>query len=295
MVLGYQGSSGRKLIRLLNQNFLQDITQSNARWFAVYFPTPDVNSEYNSLNAQISRRFTNGFQFSGLYTWSKSLDFLSNEGPGASTNQTDPAHLNTERGPSDYDRTHNLTMSGLWELPWLRTQQGLAGHILGGWQISTIFSAHTGFPWTPVTGTQNSVPITGAATINPTRPIGYFGGNGYDYSNTTFMTPGGNFPGGGRKYFDITKPGSPGIGRNSFRGPNYRSLDMTFAKNTRIPSINEAGNLELRVNFFNIFNSLNLQPFGFATGSTKIEDSHFGQAERALSGRVMELQARFSF
>jgi hypothetical protein len=293
--LGYQGSTGRKLIRLLNQNFIHDQTQSGARWYAVYFPTPDINSEFNSLNAQLSRHFSNGFQFSTLYTWSRSIDFLSNEGPGSSTNQTDPAHLYTERGPSDYDRTHNLVISGLWEFPWFKSQQGFAGHVLGGWQISAILSAHSGFPWTPVTGTQNSVPVTGAATINPTRPIAYLGGALFDSGNSAFTTPGGNFPGGGKKYFDITKSGPPGIGRNSFRGPHYRALDMTFGKNTKISFIGEGATLEFRANLFNVFNSLNLQPFGFATGSTKIEDSHFGQAERGLAGRVIEFQTRFSF
>ncbi|HWR13778.1 MAG TPA: TonB-dependent receptor [Terriglobales bacterium] len=293
MVLGYQGSAGRKLIRLVNQNFLQP--PAGDRWYAVYFPTPDINSSYNSLNAQLSRHFTNGMQFQMLYTWSKSIDFLSNEGPGSSTNQTDPARLYNERGPSDYDRTHNMVISGIYELPWYKTQQGAVGHVLGGWQISAIFSAHSGFPWTPVTGTQSSVPITGAWTINPTRPVGYLGGNLFDTGDDAFTRQGGNFPGGGTKYFDISHPGPPGIGRNSFRGPRYSALDMTFGKDTKVPFIGEGAVMQFRANIFNIFNSLNLQPFGFATGSTKIEDPHFGMAEKALAGRVVELQARFTF
>src|SRR5262249_3158592 len=50
--LGYQGSAGHKLTRLVNQNFLQAPTQNNA-FFAVYFPTSDVNSNYNALNARL--------------------------------------------------------------------------------------------------------------------------------------------------------------------------------------------------------------------------------------------------
>jgi hypothetical protein len=47
------------------------------------------------MNVHISRRFAKGFQLDGIYTWSKSIDYLSAEGQGSATNQTDPAHLNT--------------------------------------------------------------------------------------------------------------------------------------------------------------------------------------------------------
>jgi outer membrane receptor protein involved in Fe transport len=294
MTLGYQGSIGRKLIRLVNQNFLQ---KPSPNWYAVYFPTPDVNSSYNALNARLTRRFSHGLQFDAIYTWSKSMDFLSNEGPGSSTNQTDPAHLRTEKGPSDFDHTHSIVFSAIYDIPLFRTRNDALGSVLGGWTISTIVTAYTGFPWTPVTGRQQSVPITGANTIGPTRPIAYLGGAGFDSSNSTFMMPNGNFPGGGLKYFDVSKPGPPGIGRNSFRGPGYRAIDLTLGKRTRLPflHIGEDANLDFRANIFNVFNTLNLAPFGFATSSTFIEDSHFGQAESALAGRVVEFQARFSF
>jgi hypothetical protein len=148
-----------------------------------------------------------------------------------------------------------------------------------------------------VTCRQQSVPITGANTICPTRPIAYLGGAGSDYSNSTFTSTNGNFPGGGQKYFDITKPGPPGIGRNSFRGPRYSAVDLTVGKRTKLTFLHlgEEANLDFRANVFNVFNTVNLTPFGFGTSSTTIEDSHFGKAESALAGRVVEFQAKFSF
>ena len=65
----------------------------------------------------LTRRFSRGFQFDVLYRWAKSIDTLSNEGPGAETNQTFPQDLSQERGPSDFDVRHNLNISGLWDLP----------------------------------------------------------------------------------------------------------------------------------------------------------------------------------
>ena len=102
----------------------------------------------------------------------------------------------------------------------------------------------------------------------------------------------------GYPYFDICDPGTPGIGRNSFRGPGYFGVDTSVVKKFGLPSfrfLGENANLELRGNFFNVFNKLNLQPFSFGTDNTKIETGIFGLSPGGLAGRVIEFQARFSF
>jgi hypothetical protein len=305
--LGYQGSSGHKLIRIVNQNFLYEPNRSGSTFFAVFFPTPDVNSNFHAMNLRIQRRFAHGFQMEGAYRWSKSIDTLSNEGPGAQTNQTNPGFLASERGPSDFDATHFLTITGLWDLPILRNRRDWVGRLVGGWQINTVLTAHSGFPWTPVTGRISSVPITGADTIRPARPTAYFGGAGTSSETDTFTRNNGNFPGiqaggacpgMGAPYFDACTQGPPGIGRNSFRGPRFFGLDFSFVKSTALPQgwiLGEHARLDLRANFFNAFNKLSLQPFGFNSSSTNIENPEFGMAARGLAGRVIEFQARFSF
>jgi hypothetical protein len=73
---------------------------------------------------------------------------------------------------------------------------------------------------------------------------------------------------------------------------------MSFAKQfglSGIKFLGEGANLELRGNFFNIFNKLNLQPFSFGTDNTRIESPLFGRSPGGLAGRVIEFQARFSF
>jgi outer membrane receptor protein involved in Fe transport len=293
--IGYQGSAGHKLIRLLNQNFLGP---PNNAFFAVYFPTSDENSNFNALNLRLTRSFSKGLQFQANYRWSKSIDQLSNEGPGAVTNQTDPAHHKTERGPSDYDATHYFTLYGLWDLPIYRNRKDWMGKIVGGWQVDSILTFHSGFPWTPNTCIIQSVPITGAFNICPTRPIGALKPGGTSASTSTFITTGGNFPGGGLQYFDVSHPGPPGIGRNSQRGPRYFNIDMSLVKRFGLPAFlifGEGTNIELRGNFFNIFNKLNVAPLGFNAPETRIEDSHFGVSPKGLAGRVIELQAKFTF
>jgi hypothetical protein len=161
----------------------------------------------------------------------------------------------------------------------------------GGWELSSILTFHTGFPWTPVTGRISSVQVQNANTISPTRPTKYLGGAGQDYSSDAFIT-GSNFALGGPAYFDITDRGQPGIGRNSFRGPRYFGVDAALQKNI---AITEKLKLQLRANAFNVFNKLNLVPFSFGTESTTIENPNFGRSSGSLAGRVIEFQGRLSF
>jgi hypothetical protein len=255
-----------------------------------------VNANYNAMNARLTRRFSRGYQFDVVYRWAKSIDTLSHEGPGATTNQTFPQDLSQERGPSDFDIRHNLVVSGLWDLPFLRNRRDFIGKALGGWQINGILSAHTGFPWTPHTG-QCVRSANSNDFVCPSRPPRYFGGALEDTDNEAFIRPGGNFPGGGLAFFDPNNPGGtlpPGIGRNSFRGPRYFSVDASLAKRTGVPAfLGEGAFLEVKANFFNLFNNLNLAPLGFF--SPNVDNSDFGRAQRALAGRVVEFQARFSF
>ncbi|HEX8773926.1 MAG TPA: TonB-dependent receptor [Pyrinomonadaceae bacterium] len=300
--VGYQGSASRKLLRLVNQRFLYPNDPGNFFASAIFFPTPDTTASYNALLLRLSRRFSNGVQFDGNYRWSKSIDVVSSEEIGAPTNPTYPLDPKQERGPSDYDVRHSLTASGLWDLPFFRTRKDAVGKILGGWQINGILTYHTGFPWTPVIG---NCPSSNRPIICPARPTAYFGGAGTSSSNDAFIN-GSNFPGGGTKFFStVGATGAagtpvagllPGIGRNSFRGPRYFNVDMSTSKRFGMPSfLGEGAFFEIKANFFNIFNILNLQSFGFNTSSTQITDPNFGRAERGLAGRVVEIQGRFSF
>ena len=290
--LAYQGSTSRHLVRLVNQRFFftDPGTFSN-----ILFPTPDTNSSYNALIARLTRRFGQGFQFDAIYRWAKSIDIVSYEGPTANTNPTYPLDIREERGPSDFDVRHNFVASGLWDLPIFRTRKDAVGNLLGGWQVSGILTAHSGFPWTPVTGQCIS---TRGPNICPVRPIAYFGGAGTSSSNDAFIT-GSNFPGGGSHFFSLAPPVGfqlPGIGRNSFRGPKYFNVDMTIAKRFGLDRfLGEGRYLEVKANFFNIFNLLNLQPFNFNSPSTQVQNALFGIAEKGLAGRVIEFQGRFQF
>lgn len=299
--IGYEGNQSRHLTRLVNQNFLFPALPGV---FAAFFATPDVSASYNGMNVRVERRFAQGYQITALYRLSKSIDTLSNSGPGAETNQTYPIDLGTEKGPSDYDSRHYFVLSGLYELPFFRNQETLAGKLLGGFEIGGILTYHTGFPWTPKL--ERGIRGAGGDFFGPIRPIAFFGGVNQDTSNDAFLQPNGYFQGGGSRYFSTMVNGDPptfqlnppGIGRNTFRGPNYFSVDLSLAKRFGLPGfgfLGENPNLEIRMNAFNVFNRLNLQQFNFFSSGTFVNRPNFGEPDGALAGRVIEFQARFRF
>ena len=91
------------------------------------------------------------------------------------------------------------------------------------------------------------------------------------------------------------------MARNAFRGPGYFDIDATLSKSFGLPNtklIGENGRIEIRANFYNLFNKLNLNgnPNQWTGGiQADINNTHFGESQTALGARVIEMQARFSF
>jgi hypothetical protein len=299
VTVGYQGSDSHNLLRIFDANQVFDLSSPSVN--PGFYIKPDVDANFNSLNVRAVRNFVNNFQVAFKYRWSKSLDYGSfGDGANALANETFPRNLATEYGPSDFDATNFLVLSAVARSPYLGGRNSLLGKIVGGWELSPIYTYQTGFPWTPVSN--NCINTPAQIGICPIRPLGYFGGAGTDTSNSALIS-GANFPGGGLKFFN---PGpnnctpltcAPGVGRNSFRGPGFEQLDMSFGKQFPVSFVRENAFIEVRANAFNVLNHLNLSPYTFNSSSTIIQDPHFGTpgTTNALAGRVIELQARFQF
>ena len=289
----------------------------------------DGNSGYNALLARVTHRFSHGLEVNANYRYSKSIDFCSYD-ESCGNQQSYPTNQSFERGPSDFDVTHSFTGYALYELPFFKGRHNWLETVAGGWKISPIITLNSGFPWTPVFdyngATCSRLQLQGITCT--LRPAAYLGGAGNDYSTGTFQKSGGNFPNGSLSYFTVPPPltpgpNIPGIGRNGFRGPRYTGIDMGFGKRfvlPRMPIVGEDAGIEVKATVFNIFNKVNALPFGWNSPSTIIgtadpdsfaaqtppqpctvgngcisQNSTFGRATGAFSGRVIELTARFSF
>src|SRR5262249_5207047 len=154
--VAYVGSKGANLVMDLDTNASQVYgSGNNGRPMFATFGRTGTNrtrtnlgkSRYNGLQMKIGRRFINGLLVTNSYTFGRSKD-LAQENTGIGT----PLDFNQSWARSDTDRTHNYTLTSVYELPfgpkkrWLN--EGTLGKIIGGWQLSGIFIAQSGLPLT---------------------------------------------------------------------------------------------------------------------------------------------------
>ena len=98
------------------------------------------SSAYNALQASLEKRFSHGLQFTGAYTFGKSLDYAS-----TFESLVNPFDPRIGRSPSLFDARHRFVFSYYWELP-IPKHDGFAGKILNGWSLSGTTTVQTGFP-----------------------------------------------------------------------------------------------------------------------------------------------------
>jgi hypothetical protein len=165
----------------------------------------------------------------------------------------------------------------------------------------------------------NTCPVIGTNGLCPIRPIAYNGKAGNSQSTSAFLMPStSNFPNGSTSYFTLATSTSPnviplpGVGRNSFRGPRFSQFDLSMMKQFGLSSmkvLGEGAKIEIRINAYNVFNKLNLQPFVFGSSSTVVSfgnttvggqtvpvpNPQFGVATGGLAGRTISLEGKLMF
>jgi Carboxypeptidase regulatory-like domain len=318
--LGYTGSIGKHLNYNYDSNAFGTILGAplNPLISSINTVGSQGTSNNNMLLAGLKHQFSQTFSLDVQYAFAHSFD--TNSGPYFRS----PYLYNTRfsYGRSDYDIADNVKLFGIWQPAMFRGGHDWKEKVAGGWSISGIFTYHTGYGWTPVYTAPHTIYCNECNYgFQSLRPL-YKGGASQSTSNNAFKT-GSNFPNAGtattganndefnNNYFSIPNyanaiadnPGQfatafippPGIGRNTFAGPGYRDLDMNLAKAFGLPKmrvVGESAKIEVKANFLNIFNTLNIDPSSI---SNNIGSSNLGQATSALGSRIIDLQARFSF
>jgi hypothetical protein len=311
--LGYSGSLGRHLPMTANLNnalatqVISGAMSYNPKLNSITWYENTGNSSYNALLTELQHQFAHGFQIDAQYAWAKSLDNGSKGNAGPVDYQFLPG-LNW--GPSDYDVRNMWKLWGLWSPTLFHGSNAWLEKIAGGWSFSGILNWHSGFPFNP-TYNSNCAVTSSSGSCN-FRPTAYHGGVSQDQSTDTFKKARGYFPNASNTYFSTPtqpagtnwptdgaapKPGPlptiPGIGRNAFFGPRYYDTDFTITKAFGLPSmrvLGENARFEVRANFYNLFNQLNL-----AQPQATTSNPHFGQATTVLGSRTIELEAHFKF
>jgi hypothetical protein len=289
--VSYVGSAGHKLPQLRELNVARltpNATTGNTNARRIYAPNytsigqlfTDGNSIYNSLQAQIQKRFSGGFTLSSSYTWAKAIDEWTYNAFAQLSQQTyqNPLDRRGERGRIDSDMRHRWATSFLYELPLLRGTQWYA-RLLGGWELGAIVIAASGTPFTVVTGRDNSL-----SGVNNDRP---------DVVGEWRLPEGRPRDERLAKYFDTAafRQNAPGTfgnsGRNVISGPGSLAIDTSLSKSFALA---ESHRLQLRFDAFNLPNTPN-----FSDPNATVTSPAFGQIRGAGSGRVLQISAKYQF
>ena len=274
---------------------------------AQFFDTPfsnitnqetSANSNYHSLQATVSKRFSNGLYFQNAYTWSHCID--NSSGLRSNTRFNDPS---ADRGNCDQDIRHRNVASYIYELPFFKSQNGFAGKVLGGWQISGVTVLQTGTPFNITEPTDRS--LSGAGSDRPdwvgSSQLTFFDPRNTDAAlggpNRSFNgTGGGTATAATNPFFRRVGSGTSfalgggrfgSLGRNVFHGPGDIIFDVTLMKRIRF---GESKVVEFRSEFFNIFNHAN---FGNPNGS--IGSANFGRITTTRDPRLIQFGLKFHF
>jgi hypothetical protein len=244
------------------------------------------SSNYHSLQVQVNRRFSKGVQFGGSWTWSKAMAFADDDGSGVANFV--PIRV-WNYGKAGYDRTHNLVVNYLWDLPKASQHWNnpLTRAVLDNWQLAGIVSLVSGAPTGIGLGTIDTIDLTGGG--DGARPV---------------RIAEAVLPRGARtltRYFNTEAFARPAVGtignnpRDVFRGPGVNNWDVTVFK--QFP-IRERMHLQLRWEMYNAFNHTQFSGVDTATRfdpAGRQTNTRFGALIAARDPRRMQASLRFQF
>jgi len=258
-------------------------------------PYPDFNqllydsfdgiSSYNALTVKMTKRYSRNFQTLVSYTYGKVLDWNGGDSDFTNLVQNDN-NPRADYGVSDLSLKQRLVISGTWQLPFGRGQAYLnngrvTNALLGGWELAGIIALQDGFPFTVLSPTDWA--NTGSTSPRPDRVCNGAGNQTVAewYNTSCFSTT---------ALQAASKNGTPRFGdsgKNILPGPGLHQWDLSFIKKNQLT---ERLDLQLRFEFFNIFNTAN-----FSNPGATIQLSTAGQITGAGTPRDIQFGLKLDF
>lgn len=274
-------------------------------YFAVDAVRSIFSSNYNALQVKATKRFSGSSFIDVNYTWSRDLTNSQND---YSTPPQNTYNINGDYGRAANDRTNVLALDYVWELPWMKEQHGVVGHIVGGWETSGIIAVDSGLPLTITessgglisygyTSVANGQTTGGYAT--DAAGIGILGNTNASLRPNMIASPRNGY--GQRIHtrsqwfyrgaFATPLPGSGQVG-NEKRGvvdaPGFNRIDVGLFRNFKIY---ERVNFQLRGEAFNVLNHTNLG----SPGTSATTSSTFGVITSARDNRILQVAGKITF
>jgi hypothetical protein len=285
------------------------LTRLNPNFGSIKYATSDGNSVGNFGSATITRRFSHGLAFRGIYTYGKALDSLSSSASLSSGNITSGTQdgpviqngdLPAQRGRSDFDIRHQFAADGTWVVP-DHYESAWKRNVLGGWQFSGVWIVHSGLPFSVYTSA-GFAPVFGPGGNVIGNTGGDYNADGSNYDVPNAPSFGNHLSGQGKKAFinglfpssAFPAPGlgmEGNLGRNTYDNEGYNNVDFTFAKLFSAPwFFGERLKLEARGEVFNLFNRTN-----FTGVSGDLSSGTFGTATSQFPARSLQFHLRATF
>lgn len=247
------------------------------------------NSNYHSLQAFAQHRFSGASQLNLSYTWSKNL--TDNQTSSVSAAPQDVNNIRNEYGRAILDRRHVLSVNWIYELPFYSKQEGFAGKVLGGWQVSGIGTYYTGLPFTVASSTYDTAGLGFIpAIVAGGRP-------------KLLCDPNANAPHTVDQWFNgacfakQTPAGATGIqnvpgdaSRGAVDGPPTARVDFTLSKYFRFT---ESASIQFRAEAFNVFNHTNFR--NLSTSRAITNEALFGSVTSFRDPRVLQFGLKLLF
>jgi hypothetical protein len=269
------------------------------------------SSTYHGLATELTRRFANGFNFKGAYTWSHAIDDSTADLYSTILTPRRPQSFNdwrNEKSSSALDRRHRLTFTWYYESQWLKNSQNWAAkNLAGNWTISGTYTAEKGGMATVQSGTDSNLNGDSAGDRAVLNPAGtdLVGSDVEALTNTAGNIVGYLALNPNARYIKAGEGVHPNAGRNTLPLRGINNFDISLIKNF---TIKEGKTVQLRAAFYNFFNHAQFFPGSVSTvGSTSTNAlsrsflnpglSDFNKVEDFFDShpRSIQLQLRIQF
>ena len=343
----YSGSHGIHLYDIGNANvpyygdYFDPATYNATNPNATCYPGCTLNQQYGSINNRgsqgfsrynaLNTRFTTnnlfnkGLQLNFNWTWSHSIDNLSNTFSSANDGAFQLGYENyfapqLDKGNSEFDERHRIAISGVWDIPWLKkSSNGFVRQALGGWSFAPIFTYHTGSPYSVYDCTN------GISQCPRYIPAGGGATTGFANASTFAVDPSSGLPiPGVYNYLNVgpvpaaAGVGSPGVGgssqvplapcqgaigcvwavgpRDMYTGPGIHQFNAVLAKTFKLT---ERFDLQFRGELYNVFNNHNwyllTSNADVSSGANQPDGNFYVQAEKGGFGNPTDERRNVQF